>query len=161
MKPTPILLLVAALAGCGGPANIAGDYSVNLTNNANGCNIQNWQSGGTFNSVDFNVTQSGGNTTGVIGGAFALFVDFALGGNATFNGTVSGDHFDMTLFGTAQHSQNGCSYTINAEITGSIAADFISGDVKYTTKTNGSPDCGSLEGCQSDQAFTGARPSKM
>ena len=51
-----------------------------------------------------------------------------------------------------------CTYTYNADLGGKLSGDAISGTIDYTPKTNGSPDCSSIEGCTSTQNFSGTRP---
>src|SRR5262249_55266330 len=115
-----------------------------------------WSAGGK-STFPLTITQSGANATGTVGGvtggAAAIYL-----GSASLNGTVSGHEVDLKLFGTTSHTQNGCAYTINAELTGSLAQDTLNGKVLYTSKTNGSPDCGAIEGCMSQQDFNAVRP---
>jgi hypothetical protein len=155
MKKT--LLACAVLVACGGAANLAGNYSVSIVNGQNGCNFANWTVGQTATAIPFTVVQSGGAVTGTVTGAVGSYLTLLFGSNV-FTGTIAGDAFDMKLFGTRSATTGNCLYTVNAELTGSIAGDFVSGNIAYSTATNGSPDCGALMGCHSDQSFNGSRP---
>ena len=154
-----VLLVAAALsgAGCGSPANVAGDYAVNLTNKDNGCAFPNWTVGQMTSNIAMTIVQSGSDVTATVGGLGGAFLVAVLG-SASFTGTASGNSIDLTLFGTRNATQGSCSYTVNAEIDGQIGGDLLEGTIDYKTATNGSPDCGALQGCASEQAFNGTRP---
>lgn len=47
--------MMALLGGCE-PANVAGNYSVNVTNRENGCGFQNWTVGDTASNIAFTIT---------------------------------------------------------------------------------------------------------
>lgn len=159
MKVMGAAAIVASVA-CGSvAANISGNYSVNVTNGDNGCNIPNWTVGAMSTNIPFTITQTGGNATGTLNGAVGAYASLVLGSN-TFTGTVLGEAFDLKLFGTKSYTMNSCAYTVNAEVSGTINGNFIGGSIVYTPSTNGSPDCGTLNGCQSQQTFNGARPQQ-
>lgn len=148
--------------GSGGapPTDIAGDYSITLTNGENGCMLQNWMAGAVTKDVAFTITQDmDAKVVGNLGGAAALYADLVLGSH-TFKGEVTGDAFTMTDYGTQQGKMNNCSYTFNAVMEGTINGDAVEGKVHYKPQTNMSPDCGVLNDCTSDQAFNGTRPPK-
>jgi len=153
----PVALLAAACGNSSTPANVAGSYTVAVTNEGNGCNFQNWQSGNTASNIPVTVTQSGANATAVVGGAAGAYMTAVLGSNA-FSGPVNGAQVDLTLYGTRSASQGNCAYTVNATMLATSMGDFLSGTITYTAATNGSPDCGALQGCQSIQDFNGTRP---
>jgi hypothetical protein len=145
-----------ALAGCA-PADVAGNYTIALTNQQNGCNLSNWTAGASTSGVAFVITQSGANVTGQVQGLTGAAIALWLGGD-TFTGTVSGASVDMTLFGTRSMTQGACSYTLNAHVRGNLSGDSLQGTVTYSASTNHAPDCGALEGCSSVQQFDGVRP---
>jgi hypothetical protein len=146
-------------APSGPPADVAGKYSVGVTNRENGCGFDNWKANDTSTNIPFEVTQSGSQVTGTIDGLTGGLVALWLG-SRTFSGTAGGSLVSMTLYGTATKRQNGCAYTINATIEGTLTGDALQGELKYTSKTNGSPNCGSIEGCVTRQEFSGSRPPK-
>lgn len=146
-----------ACASCSGAANIAGDYSVSVTDGANGCNLADFTQGDTATGITVTITQSGSDATLVVGGAVGLEFEAALG-SATFTGKVDGQHFELTLYGTRSYTMNSCTYTLDTTISGDEAADVIEGTATYKAATNGSPDCGSIQGCSSVQTFNGTRP---
>jgi hypothetical protein len=155
-----IASICLCLVGCGGSGNVpnvAGDYSINVTNGANGCNYANWQSGSTASSIAFTITQSGANLTGVLGGAVATYFDLLLGSH-TFTGGAEGSAVQMTLYGKTAAQMGNCTYTVNATLNGTSNGDFLSGTIDYTDQGNGNPDCASIQGCKSTQSFTGSRP---
>ena len=157
------LFSIVVLAACGGgdPAAVAGDYSISLTNRENGCNFQNWTVDDTATNVPVVITQGAegeeDQATAVVNGAAGTYLDLVLG-SRTYTGEVSGSHLELTLFGTRQAVQDGCSYTVNSIIDANLDGDVLEGDLLYHTQTNGSPDCGELEGCESRQEFNGTRP---
>jgi hypothetical protein len=160
-------LLVAAVAfGCGGsedfesaPIDVAGVYSVNVTNKVNGCGFPNWKEGEQTTGIELTMMQDGTSVTGAIGGGVGALVQLLLGAS-TFSGTLSGDQVTATNFGTKSATQNGCTYTTNMVMTGTLTGDALQGVLEYTPQTNGSPDCGVLNECTSLQEFSGARPPK-
>jgi hypothetical protein len=79
-------------------------------------------------------------------------------GSHTFTGDVSGNDISLKLFGTRSYTQSSCAYTINATLSGTLAGDALAGQILYTTSTNSSPDCGTIQGCKSTQAYNGSRP---
>ena len=117
-RTLPIVLLVGAatLAGCGGTANVEGDFSINVANRENGCGFDNWD-GNTAANIPVGITQDGESATATVGGLTATFLDLWLGGHV-FNGSVDGSHLDLTLTGTRAQSQGACAYTYDAVIDG-------------------------------------------
>src|SRR5690349_16693792 len=108
--------------GTGGPpppADLAGDYTISVTDGDNGCNLANWMKGTSTKNIDFTVTQSEAHAVGLVGGLAGTYMDLVLGSHK-FEGEVTGDAFSMTDYGTNQGTMNGCSYTINATIDGTI-----------------------------------------
>jgi hypothetical protein len=152
-----LVVMACALCACGSPANVAGNYSVNLTNKDNGCNFANWTVGQMTSGIAITVTQSGGDVTATVGGLGGAFLTAVLG-SASFTGTADGNAIDLKLFGTRSATMSGCAYTVNAHLTGGIAGDLLEGSIEYTPATNGSPDCGVLATCTNAQAFNGTRP---
>jgi len=154
------LACLVILAGCGSdPADVTGHYTVNVTDEANGCNLSNFTQGQSSTNIPVDVTQDGGDVTLTLTGAVGDYVNLVLGSNV-FSGTVDGSHVAATLFGTRSQTMNGCAFTYNAELDGDLAGDTMTGSISYTPKTNGSPDCASIEGCTSTQNFNGTRPPK-
>ena len=148
----------AGLAGCSSsPANVAGSYSVNVTNRDNGCSLQNWTVGAMSSNIPVIITQDGADVTASVTGLTGTYLDVALGSH-DFTGTVDGDQLDLTLYGTRSQTMGNCTYTYNAVLSATLDVDTLTGQIQYQAKTNGNPDCGALEGCASVQDFNGARP---
>ncbi len=169
-----LIVLAAPIAGCSGDeftadpapgpetnppatADLAGDYTIAVTNKSNGCGFDGWEQGKTATDLPFLVTQDGDQVTGTVGGAAGALVELWLG-SSTFEGTVTGTSFSMTSYGTNSGATGGCALTINAIADGTSDGDLIEGTLRYTPETNGSPDCGQLNDCETVQAFNGTRP---
>jgi hypothetical protein len=157
-----VLLPVAGSIGCGGadepePADLAGDYTLTVTNQQRGCPFDGWEEGASSSGIPLTITQSGTDVTGVLEGLPAVFFDLWIG-SSTLTGEVDGDWFEMTVLGTDAKPDGGCEFTTNATMTGTIAGDALDGTIEYAQATNGDPDCEEREGCSSLQAFNGTRP---
>ena len=156
----PCLLLCSA--GCSSDsnfqsaANVAGNYTVSVTNADNGCMLDNWEVGKSSSDIPFLIEQQDKNLNGTLQGVAGLALGLAIGTNK-FQGTANGAAFDITAYGIVMHTQGACMYELNAEISGSISGDAISGTIKYAPATSNSPDCASLR-CSSTQDFNGTRP---
>jgi hypothetical protein len=151
------ITILAAACGDGSPTNVAGDYTLALTNHENGCSFQTWTVGDTTTGLPLTIVQNGTAVTGVIGGAAGTWMRLVLGSDA-FAGTVTGNALHLVLNGTRAYTEGGCTYTIIGTADAEVAQDVLTGGIVYTTATNGSPDCGALAGCQSIQVFNGTRP---
>jgi hypothetical protein len=139
------------------PADVAGDYNVAVTNGDNGCEQANWMKGASTTDIAFTITQKDAAIVGTVGGLAGAYMDLVLGSHE-FTGEVTESAFTMTNYGTQQGKKDGCSYTYNAVIEGTINGDAVQGKIHYEPKTNGSPDCGVLNDCTSEQSFSGVRP---
>src|SRR6476661_8154629 len=94
------VIWLAFLVGCSSsPANVAGDYSVAVTNEADGCQI-GWTVGMSNTGVQVTITQSGSSATAVVMGGGGFGLGLLLGTNS-FSGTVDGDSMDLRAIGTA------------------------------------------------------------
>ena len=156
--------LAAACASCGPmsgvmlpPANVAGTYTVALTNGANGCMLDNWRSGETSNGTEVVFTQDGANAqaqvNGITGGVLELFL-----GSRRFTGTVSGTQVTMRLEGTRAASTGACAYTSVAELTGTLTGNALQGTIVWKYSTNNNADCGYRNACETLQTYSGSRP---
>jgi hypothetical protein len=137
-------------------ANVAGNYTVSVTNADNGCMIASWDVGKSTSDIPFMIDQQDENLTGTLQGLSGLALDAAIGTNS-FTGSATGNDFDITAFGKKTYTQGNCSYKLNAEISGNISGDAITGTIKYSPATDNNPDCTSLQ-CSSTQNFNGTRP---
>ncbi|HWZ90678.1 MAG TPA: hypothetical protein VNW92_17580, partial [Polyangiaceae bacterium] len=131
-------------------------YTVSVTNADNGCAIANWEVGKSTSDIPFLIEQQDKNLNGTLQGLAGIALGLAIGTNK-FQGTATGNEFDLTAYGTTMHAQGNCMYELNAEIQGSISGDAISGTIKYSPATSNNPDCASLQ-CSSTQNFNGTRP---
>jgi hypothetical protein len=157
---TPLVLLWAL--GCSSDSsfqaspNVAGSYTVSVTNADNGCSLDNWEPGKSTSDIPFVIEQQGKNLNGTLQGLAGVALGLSIGTN-NFDGTASGDDFDLTAHGTSMHAQGTCMFELNAEINGSISGDLISGTITYAPATSNDPACASLQ-CASTQNFNGTRP---
>ncbi len=158
MQRAIILLALAALASCdSSPVDFAGDYTIAVTNHDNGCGFQSWTVGDSSTGIPLTVLQDGSDVSATLEGAVGAWVDALLGGK-TFTGAAGGHEMDVTLHGTRAYNDGACTYTVTARAVATLTGDTLEGTIDYTTATNGSPDCGAIEGCVSTQAFNGTRP---
>ena len=125
MRRQAVWLLLAGLLGCSDTvSNVAGNYTLAVTNGANGCAFMNFMPGATASGVPFNVTQDGASVTGVVGGGAGLFANLVLG-SATLTGTVSSTHLSMMLRGTRELMQGQCRYTVHATVEANLLGDTL------------------------------------
>ncbi len=151
--------MVAAVGCSSNPVDVSGTYTIAVTDEANGCNLMNFNQGDSSSNIPVVVTQTGSTMDAKITGGVGAYVTAVLG-SSDFSGGVDGSTLNATLFGTRSSTSGGCSYTFNAILDGDLAGDALTGTITYTPKTNGSPDCSSIEGCTSVQNFNGTRPPK-
>src|SRR6476661_6480744 len=119
LGPMKRVIWLAFVVGCSSsPANVAGDYSVAVTNETDSCQL-GWTVGMSNTGVQVTITQSGANATAVVMGGGGIALDVALGTNS-FTGTVDGDSMDLNAVGTAAKTMGNCTYTYDGEIVASI-----------------------------------------
>ena len=95
------MLLVGLAAGCGSDAEVAGNYSVAITNRTNGCMLTNYTVGDTAANISVVITQSGSNVTLMVNGLAGLALVGLLGADRnTYSGGVDGPDVDVDSFGT-------------------------------------------------------------
>jgi hypothetical protein len=152
--------MAIAMAGCSSdPADVAGNYELQVTNGVDGCEL-GLEPGANPDNISLEVTQNGESANGDINGLIAdVFLTRWLG-SSLFTGSVDGDHATLTRQGNISSSRDGCSYFVNAVIEADLEGDLLTGEIHYSTATNGSPDCGTLQGCETVQAFNGTRPPR-
>jgi hypothetical protein len=145
------------------PADVAGVYSLSLTNGADGCLIAGampWREGEPSTNIGLTITQTGSAVTarveGLAGGALALFVN----GTADFKGTVSGSVIDMVIYGTLERTVDACTFTIDNHVRATVTGDHLAGELVYTRNlVRAGRACQHLA-CTSTQLFAGARPPR-
>jgi hypothetical protein len=153
---------LSGLLGCSSDSGfkaapeLAGSYTVSVTNGDNGCMIENWVAGKSTTDIPFSIEQQGTNLTGTLTGLAGLALSLSIGTNK-FVGVASGDAFDITAYGSVERTQDACMYELNAEIQGAISGDAISGTISYAPATSNDPACASSR-CSSIQNFNGTRP---
>ena len=159
-KSLAILLPLLGLCGCSSDneftADVAGNYTIAITNGASTCKFDNWVEGKTTSGIGLAITQDGqkirGTLDGVTGALFTL-----LFGSADFDGTIKGSSVNLTNYGSRAMQDGNCSYTYNSSVSATQSKDTIEGTITYATKTNDNPDCAAVE-CSATQRFNGTRP---
>jgi hypothetical protein len=155
-----VLAVSSLAAACGGtPADVAGTYSINVTDEDNGCGFQNWTVGQVSMNIPMTVTQQQGQAQAqaTITGLVGTYLTAVFGTNV-FDGDVSGNDVTLVMHSTKSFTSNNCSYFVTATAHATLVNDSLSGTIVYTTQTNNSPDCATINNCHSQQAFDGSRP---
>ncbi|HTQ45554.1 MAG TPA: hypothetical protein VMI75_22500 [Polyangiaceae bacterium] len=158
MRTILLALVVATTAACsstdqGPPAQVAGDYTLTVTDNQNGCNVENFTTGATQSGITVSITQNGSSLSATGTGSMGLMLAFATGD--TLNGYIDGQA--ASLSSTVGHTQGGCAYSTTATVNLVFSGNQFEGNVLYTDSGNGSPDCGVMQQCTSSQKVTGSR----
>src|SRR5437763_1620027 len=91
----------------GAPADVSGNYTVLVTNRANGCAFANWTEGSKSANIPFAITQNGTTVSGSVGGLSGAYIAIVLGTN-TFSGTAAGSTISMTATGTRSATMGQC-----------------------------------------------------
>jgi hypothetical protein len=147
--------------GCGDdddePRDVAGQYTVNVTNGENGC-LTGLQMGDSYSNISLDLTQDGETVRGTFGGLLAtLFLEAVLGGT-DFQGTVRGNTIEMTRLGNREQTSGSCTFTVRADLQATSDDDLLEGEILYTPITNDDPNCESIKDCRAIQTFNGTRP---
>ena len=139
------------------PADLAGDYSVDLTNEYNDCATMamNWMAGSVSEDVPFSITQNGVHISAETMGAPAIAF-LLLTGTLPFEGEIHDSHFVLVNTGTKVYDFDDCSYTINATVEGDLDGDTITGTLVYSPVVGDDPACHDYA-CRAEQSFTGTR----
>lgn len=160
-KSFAILLPLLALGACGSSdeftADVAGNYTVAITNGASSCTFD-WEEGKEATNIGLIITQEGHDITGTLDGLTGAWFTLVFG-SADFEGTIEGSSLSLTNYGERTAQEGNCSYTYNSTVEAKQTGDTIAGTITYSTKTNGNPDCKAVE-CSATQKFNGARPPK-
>ncbi|AKF09903.1 hypothetical protein DB32_007052 [Sandaracinus amylolyticus] len=150
-------LLGLTIASCGNdPENVAGTYTINLTNGPNGCMLDNWEEGDTVTGTTIAVTQDGDAVTVNVEGLAGAYLDVVVG-SRQFVGSVDGSHIDARLTGNAG-TTGSCAYTFIVDLDADLDGDVLEGTLTWFAQTNGLAECGMYNTCQNTQAFNGTRP---
>ena len=157
----PLACVLFVLPGCGGddspPTNVAGTYTLNVTNGPSTCPLGGWMPGNVTMDVPLVITQNGSSVTADVGGAGAVFLNLYCG-NAHLEGSVSGSNMELKLTGTRSLSSGSCAFTIDAHLSATVGNDALSGSITYTPNTNTSPDCAAVNTCSARMNLNGTRP---
>jgi hypothetical protein len=154
------LAMVAALAAvaCSGssdtpPAQVAGNYTLTVTDDQNGCNVENFTTNASQTGITVTITQSGSSVSATVTSSSGLVLAFSAGD--TLSGTIEGSFASLTT--SASRQQGNCAYSATATANMQFDGDQVHGHFLYTDSGNGSPDCGVMQQCTSTQNFTGSR----
>jgi uncharacterized transporter YbjL len=159
-----LLIFSTSLLACGSesfqeapPVNVAGTYSVAITNKSNGCNFDRWQEGSTTQNIELVMTQEGAKARGTVGGLVGGLLEAWLG-TKTFDGDVTTNRVNLKAIGKNPQTVAGCTSTTTATLEGVLTGNALQGTITYTYSTNKSPDCGFRDTCATIQDFSGSRP---
>ncbi len=152
--------LAVGLTSCSSdPADVAGAFSISLTNRENGCALGNWTVGAQSAGVPVTITQSGATASADVGGLARVALDLLLA-NHVYQGDVDGNDISLKIIGSRAGQQGTCAFTLNSQIDATLTGDALAGTIKYSAATNGNADCGTLTNCVSTQDFNGTRPPR-
>lgn len=154
-----LLALVPAVVACSGsdggepPAQVAGNYTLTITDGQNGCNVQDFTTNSSQTGTMVAITQSGTSVTATAMHTSGLVLAFGAGD--TISGWIDGQEASLTA--SSPRTQGGCAYTTTATANITFKDSAMQGTILYTNAGNGSSDCGVLQQCTSTQTFTGSR----
>jgi hypothetical protein len=153
---TITLVLVAAVAGCSAsseppPAAVAGNYTLTVTDQQNGCSVENFATNASQTGITIAIAQNGGFLSATVMGSSGLVLAFSTGD--TISGTIEGE--EASLSSSASHMQGNCAYSTTATANIAFHNGQAQGTMLYTDTGNGDPSCGVMQQCTSTQTFTG------
>ncbi len=158
MRTIPLALLAAVAcssSASGPPANVAGTYTVSVTNRENGCNVASFTPGLMTTGVTVQVTQNGAQISADVMGLAGVYLTAGVG-SSTLVGSLDGAKASLTA--SANHTTGMCAYTTTATASMTFNGDTMQGSITYTDSGNGSSDCGVVQSCMNLQNFAGSRP---
>jgi len=158
MRTILLALVVAASTACssdpnGPTAQVAGDYTLTVTDNQNGCQVENFTTGASQSGITMTIAQNGSSLSATGTGSTGLMLAFATGD--TLNGWIDGQEASLTS--SVSHTVGGCAYSTTATANLTFTGNQIQGTILYTDSGNGSSDCGFMQQCTSTQTVTGSR----
>lgn len=159
MRSTIPLALIAAVAACSGndggepPAQVAGSYTLTITDGQNGCNVQNFTTNASQTGITVDVTQDGSGVSATLTNSVGLVLMFSAGD--TLAGSIEGSEASLTS--SSSRAQGNCAYSATATANMRFSGNQVQGTILYSSSGNGSSDCGVLQQCTSTQTFTGSR----
>jgi len=142
------------------PSDVSGNYTVTLTNVSNTCVTEtDWVDNAVTDGVRYDIRQDGTSITAEAQGNAAVYFVLLTGANE-FSGAVNGNSFKLTDVGPNVKTDQSCSYTVNAVVSGVIDGDTITGKVTYhpviSADPSCDPDCAPYV-CQAEQDYVGTR----
>jgi hypothetical protein len=155
MKRSWLLGLLVACGG-GGDANVAGNYTMAITNRDNGCNFNGYMVGAQ-NTVGVNITQTDSKLSATVTGGGGFLLALVVGSNI-YTGSVDGNDVDLEIIGDIAMNSGNCAFTYNSEIHATADNNSMSGRIEYRAVTNNNSDCAAISGCLTFQEFAGSRP---
>lgn len=155
----------ALLIGCSPDADIAfdeaqvnfnGDYSVTVTNGANGCDFDDWVEGASNANIPLKIAHDGAELTATVEGIPGALLGLLHGSNQ-FTGKATGKRLEMWIDGTIPTTAGNCTFTWSNDATASLDGDYLDGRLVYSPAHNDNPDCAAVT-CETEQLFNGTRP---
>ena len=126
------------------PADVAGSWAVTLVNRSDECNLEGFDDPGSTAFVPILIEQDEDRVTMVVDGLAGFFLELGFGGEPVFRGTVEGDAVVASFVGVRSFVEGGCAWTIRSTIELQATGAALVGDIVYTPRTNGHPDCAML-----------------
>lgn len=158
MRTILLALVVAAVVACSGnsgdqpTAQVAGNYTLTITDDQNGCNVENFTTNATQSGTMVAITQDGTSLTATAMQTMGLVLAFAAGD--TLSGTIDGSEASLTA--SSGLTQGNCAYATTVTTTIHFSDTQMQGAMLYSEMGNGSSDC-AFQQCTSTQTFTGSR----
>ncbi|HJK99024.1 MAG TPA: hypothetical protein RMF84_17510 [Polyangiaceae bacterium LLY-WYZ-14_1] len=139
------------------PAELAGIYEVTLVTRDDQCALEGFGEPGTTSVLAVVIDQQGEALEVRVDGLAGFLLSLGFGGDPVLTGTVEGDAFVASFVGNRSFTEGGCTWTIQATVDAEVTPEggFL-GDLVYTPRTNGHPDCAVLpvSDCRSVQRLT-------
>jgi hypothetical protein len=134
--------------------DLAGGYSITLTNASNDCELDSFPSGETTQG-SLTISQGSDQAIAELSGYAAAPFQTLLGG-AALTGSASNGAGHFLLYGTPQFKLGDCDYRLNAELGVARDGDRLVGTVAWTAVTDHAASCGVLETCRTIQNLDAA-----
>ena len=159
MRRLALAVAIVVLPSCSDdpPADVEGDYAVDVANEDDDCSLDNFAGGSTTLTLTQNIDDPSMVSSDFSGGAVSSFLSITLGG-AEMSGTLSGRTLTLNRTGAARTTTEFCEYHVVAALTATVNVDAIDGTIVYTGKIDDeTTDCPFIDECMSEQSFSGTR----
>jgi hypothetical protein len=155
------LVALAAVAACAGEPAVGssgptGIYPLTIQNGANGCHFAVWTEGQSL-GASLGITRDL-ESRAITGQLDGLPLDWLLMlGPTGMAGMFIDGEVTLRLTGSRDVVDGDCTYRVIVDLHGTLEGELLAGEMTWTIATGGAPECASLAGCASQQAFSGMR----